>query len=100
MWRAEETQLCGVKRSWEIIADNLSKAGLELGLSSQRLIPATGERSGLQTRIATQKAGFVVRADGKARRDRRERSRLCEQRRWEPLRDRAGRRPGTRSFPE
>ena len=36
---------------WEIIADNLSKAG-GVGAASQRLIP-TGERSGLQTYIAT-----------------------------------------------
>ena len=36
---------------WEIIADNLGKAGFSWG-AYQRLIP-TGERSGLQTRIAT-----------------------------------------------
>jgi len=37
---------------WETIADNASKAGFSVGAASQRLI-ATGERSGLQTRIAT-----------------------------------------------
>jgi hypothetical protein len=36
---------------WEIIAHNLSKAGWSW-VVSQRLIP-TGERSGLQTHIAT-----------------------------------------------
>jgi hypothetical protein len=36
---------------WEIIADNLQESGLELGATSQRLIP-TGKRSGLLTRIA------------------------------------------------
>jgi hypothetical protein len=40
------------KKYCEIIADNLSKSRLKLGLRLQRLIPA-GERSGLQTRIAT-----------------------------------------------
>jgi hypothetical protein len=34
VWRAEETQLCGVKRSWEIIADNLSKTGWSWGCVS------------------------------------------------------------------
>ena len=36
---------------WETIADNLIKAG-SVGVASQRLI-LTGERSGLQTHIAT-----------------------------------------------
>jgi hypothetical protein len=36
---------------WEIIADNLSEP-VGVGAGSQRLIP-TGERSGLQTHIAT-----------------------------------------------
>jgi hypothetical protein len=40
-----------VKRDWEIIADNLSKAD-GVGAVSQRLIPQ-GEQSGLQTHIAT-----------------------------------------------
>jgi hypothetical protein len=40
-----------MKRSWEIIADNLSKAGWSWG-ALQRLIP-TGEQSGSQTRTAT-----------------------------------------------
>jgi len=34
VWKARETQLCGVKRSWEIIADNLSKAGWSWGCVS------------------------------------------------------------------
>ena len=36
VWRAKETQLCGVKRSWEIIADNLSKAGWSWGCVSAK----------------------------------------------------------------
>jgi hypothetical protein len=40
---------------WEIIADNLSKP-VGVGAASQRLIP-TGERFGLQTRIATTEKG-------------------------------------------
>jgi hypothetical protein len=47
----KEAKLCGVKRSWEIIADNLSKAGW-VGVESQQWILA-GEQSGLQTHIAT-----------------------------------------------
>jgi hypothetical protein len=38
-------------KSWEIIADNLKKAGWSLGYVSA--IDSTGERSGLQTRIVT-----------------------------------------------
>jgi hypothetical protein len=34
VWKARETQLCGVKRSWEIIAENLSKAGWSWGCVS------------------------------------------------------------------
>jgi hypothetical protein len=49
VWRAKATQSDQVKY-WEIIADNLSKAG-GVGAVSQRLIPK-GERSGLLTRIA------------------------------------------------
>ena len=45
---------------WEIIADNLSKSGLQLGLRLGDLIP-TGERSGLQTHIATRKRFVCVR---------------------------------------
>jgi hypothetical protein len=40
-----------VKRDWEIITDNLSKP-VGVWTTSQRLIP-TGERSGLQTHIAS-----------------------------------------------
>jgi hypothetical protein len=43
---------------WEIIADNLSKAGWSWGGVSQRLIPA-GERSGLLTHIATTISGLL-----------------------------------------
>ena len=50
VWRAKETQLCGVKRSWEIIADNLSKAGSVAALCQPWIVRA--EQSGLQTRIA------------------------------------------------
>jgi hypothetical protein len=39
-----------VKYYWEIIADNLSKAGWSWGCVSA--IDSNGERSGLQTRIA------------------------------------------------
>jgi len=39
---------------WEIIADNLSKAGWSLGYVSA--IDSNGERSGLQTHIATAKS--------------------------------------------
>jgi hypothetical protein len=49
-------------KDWEIIADNLSKAGWSLA-GSQPLIPR-GERSGSPTRIAMGKR-FVVRADEK-----------------------------------
>jgi hypothetical protein len=31
LWSAIEAPLCGVKRNWEIIADNLSKAGWSWG---------------------------------------------------------------------
>jgi hypothetical protein len=34
MWRTKKAQLCGVKRSWETIADNLSKAGWSWGCLS------------------------------------------------------------------
>jgi hypothetical protein len=34
LWSAKEAQFCGVKRSWEIIADNLSKAGWSWGCVS------------------------------------------------------------------
>jgi hypothetical protein len=39
---------------WEIIADNLSKAGFSWGYVSA--IGPTGERSGLQTRIEATKS--------------------------------------------
>jgi hypothetical protein len=34
MWRTKEAQLSGVKRSWEIIAENISKAGWSWGCVS------------------------------------------------------------------
>jgi hypothetical protein len=50
-------------KDWEIIADNLSKAGWSLGWVSA--VDSEGaERSGLPTRIATESV-FVVRADEK-----------------------------------
>jgi hypothetical protein len=48
--RAKNGQNPGVKY-WEIIADNLSKAG-SIGAVYQRLIP-TGKQPGLLTRTAT-----------------------------------------------
>jgi hypothetical protein len=61
---------CSTKRSharhkmkyWEIIADNLSKAGLEFGLGFSPWI-LSGERSGLLTRIA---ATTVTHASGRS----------------------------------
>ncbi len=50
-------------KDWEVVADNLSRAGFSWGCVSA-LIP-TGEQSGLQTRFATTEARFVVRADEK-----------------------------------
>jgi hypothetical protein len=50
VWRAKEAKLCGVKRSWKIIADNLSNAGWNWGCVSA--VDSQGERSGLQTHIA------------------------------------------------
>jgi len=50
-------------RYWEIIADNLSKAGWNWAVS-QRLIP-TGERSLWPTRIVATVQRFVVHADEK-----------------------------------
>ena len=43
--------IVGVKRSWEIIAENLSKAGWSWGCVSA--IDSNGRTSGLLTRIAT-----------------------------------------------
>jgi hypothetical protein len=43
---------------WEIIADNLSKAGWSFGAVSQPWMPK-GEQSGLQTRIATMDSGSL-----------------------------------------
>jgi hypothetical protein len=50
-------------KSWEPIADNLSKAGSSRA-ASQRLIP-NGEQSGLQTRIGTtESVSLCVRMKG------------------------------------
>jgi hypothetical protein len=46
-------------KCWEIIADNLSKAGFSWSVF-QRLIP-TGELSGLQTRIAATESVHCAR---------------------------------------
>jgi hypothetical protein len=40
VWSGKEAQLCGVKRSWETIAENLSQAGFSWGCSSE--IESTG----------------------------------------------------------
>jgi len=61
VWRAKETQLCGVKRSWEIIAENLSKAGWS-GALSQRLIP-NGRTIWIADAHRDNGKRFVVRAD-------------------------------------
>jgi hypothetical protein len=45
------------REHWEIIADNLKKP-VGVGAASQRLI-ATGERSGLQTPIATTESALL-----------------------------------------
>ena len=45
------TEIVGFVKDWEIIADNLSKAGWSWGCVSA--IDSKGERSGLQTHIAT-----------------------------------------------
>jgi hypothetical protein len=61
-WQAPKAALCHCRvegkkgkirrmKYWEIIADNLSKAGWSWGESSRRLI-AKGEQSGLLTHIA------------------------------------------------
>jgi hypothetical protein len=49
-------------KNWEIIADNLSKAGWSWGCVSA--IDSEGEQSGLLTRIVTESV-FIVRADEK-----------------------------------
>jgi hypothetical protein len=46
------------KRVQEIIADNLEQSRMELGLRLERSIP-TGERSGLQTHIATMESASL-----------------------------------------
>jgi len=48
---------------WEIIADNLSKAGWSWGCVSA--VDSQGERSGLPTHTAANRKRFVVRADEK-----------------------------------
>jgi hypothetical protein len=62
--------LCGEQKGrirffkyWEIIADNLSKAGWIWGCVSA--IDSTGQRSGLQTHIANNGKGFVAHAEEK-----------------------------------
>jgi hypothetical protein len=54
--------MCRVKY-WEIIADNLRNRGWSWGGVSAWIL--TGERSGLQTHIATTEKRFVVQADEK-----------------------------------
>jgi hypothetical protein len=48
---------------WEVIADNLSKAGFSWGCVSA--VDSAGRRSGLPTRIAATESVFIVRADQK-----------------------------------
>ena len=63
MWRAKETQLCGVKRSWEIIAENLSKAGWSWGCVSA--IDSNGRTIWIADAHRDNGKRFVVRADEK-----------------------------------
>ena len=63
VWRAKETQLCGVKRSWEIIADNLSKAGWSWGCVSA--IDSNGRTIWIADAHRDDGKRFVVRADEK-----------------------------------
>ena len=63
VWRAKETQLCGVKRSWEIIADNLSKAGWSWGWVSA--IDSNGRTIWIADAHRDNGKRFVVHADEK-----------------------------------
>ena len=63
VWRAKETQLCGVKRSWEIIAENLSKAGWSWGCVSA--IDSNGRTIWIVDAHRDDGKRFVVRADEK-----------------------------------
>ena len=63
VWRAKETQLCGVKRSWEIIAENLSKAGWSWGCVSA--IDPNGRTIWIADAHRDDEKRFVVRADEK-----------------------------------
>jgi hypothetical protein len=63
VWRAKETQLCGVKRSWEIIAENLSKAGWSWGCVSA--IDSNGRTIWIADAHRGDGKRFVVRANEK-----------------------------------
>jgi hypothetical protein len=63
VWRAKETQLCGVKRSWEIIAENLSKAGWSWGCVSA--IDSNGRTMWIADAHRDNGKRFTVRADKK-----------------------------------
>jgi len=63
VWKARETQLCGVKRSWEIIADNLSEAGWSLGCVSA--IDSNGRTIWIADAHRDDGKRSVVRADEK-----------------------------------
>jgi hypothetical protein len=57
----KEAKLCGVKRSWEIIADNLSKSGWSLGCVSA--IDSTGRTIWIVDAHRDDGKRFVVHAD-------------------------------------
>ncbi len=60
---SKETQLCGVKRSWEIIAENLSKAGWSWGCVSA--IDSNGRTIWIADAHRGDGKRFVVRANEK-----------------------------------
>jgi hypothetical protein len=63
MWRTKKAQLCGVKRSWETIAENLSQAGWSWGCVSA--IDSSGRTVWIADAHCGDGKRFVVRADDK-----------------------------------
>jgi hypothetical protein len=63
VWRAKETQLCGVKRSWEIIADKLSKARWSWGYVSA--VDSSGRTIWIVDAHRGDGQRFIVHADEK-----------------------------------
>jgi hypothetical protein len=61
LWRAKEGECCSVKRYWEIVADNLSKAGWSWGCVSA--IDANGQTIWIADAHRGDGQRFVVRAD-------------------------------------